>query len=95
MRPDKAFAMVLMLAVCAGACSAATGHGAPLPPRAIGHVFIVVLENKGYARTFGAGADGRSPYLSRELPEMGALLTQYYAIGRSSLPNYIAMVSGQ
>ena len=97
MRPDKNFAtaLVLMLAASTGACSAATSQGAPLPPRAIGHVFIIVLENKGYASTFGAKADGRSPYLSRDLPGMGALLTQYYAIGHSSLPNYIAMVSGQ
>lgn len=84
----------LVPALLAGFAHAAA-PGPALPAGAIGHVFIIVLENKGYARTFGAEADGRSPYLSRDLPGMGALLTRYYAIGHSSLPNYVAMVSGQ
>jgi hypothetical protein len=62
-----------------------------LPP--VRHVFIIVLENEGYATTFeNPSAD---PYLASTLPSMGALLTDYYAIGHESNDNYLAMVSGQ
>lgn len=65
----------------------------PRPVPHVGHVFVIVLENKGYAATFGnPGAD---PYLARTLPSQGALLTQYYATGHESNDNYISMISGQ
>ena len=59
----------------------------------VGHVFVIVLENEGYASTFGnPSAD---PYLAKTLPSKGVLLTNYYGIGHESNDNYIAMVSGQ
>src|ERR1700736_3135388 len=61
------------------------------PP--IRHVFTIVLENKGYAETFGPNSP--APYLSKQLTAQGELLTNYYAIGHNSLDNYIALVSGQ
>lgn len=67
------------------------GSAVALP--AIGHVFVIVMENENYAGTFGANPG--SPYLGKTLTGMGALLTQYYGIGHVSLDNYIAMVSGQ
>jgi phosphatidylinositol-3-phosphatase len=83
--------VVLLIAV------AALGFGASpalaLPP--VGHVFVIVLENKGIEDTFGPTGWVNAPYLSRELPAQGQLLTRYYGIGHSSLDNYIAMVSGQ
>jgi hypothetical protein len=57
------------------------------------HVFIIVLENEPYEVTFGANTP--APYLARQLPRQGALLSQYYAIGHNSLDNYIALISGQ
>jgi len=60
---------------------------------AIGHVFVIVLENKDYDQSFGPQA--KSPQLGQVLPSKGVLLTQYYGIAHNSLPNYIAMVSGQ
>jgi phosphatidylinositol-3-phosphatase len=63
----------------------------PLPP--IRHVFIIVLENKGFNETFGFNS--AAPYLSRTLPSMGALLPNYYGVTHESLGNYIALVSGQ
>ncbi|MEA2441247.1 MAG: phosphatidylinositol-3-phosphatase, partial [Thermoleophilaceae bacterium] len=57
------------------------------------HVWIVVLENEDYAVTFGASSP--APYLAKTLPSQGQLLTHYYGIAHLSLPNYIAMVSGQ
>jgi hypothetical protein len=60
---------------------------------AIGHVFIVVMENKNYDETFGPAS--HAPYLAKELTAKGQLLRQFYGIGHLSLGNYIAMVSGQ
>ncbi len=59
---------------------------------AIQHVFIIVLENKGYDTTFRAGTD--APYLADTMVKQGALLRQYYGTGHFSLDNYIAMISG-
>ena len=70
---------------------AAATHAAAPPP--IRHVFIIVLENKGFDTTFGPSSP--AVYLSRALTAQGQLLRQYYGIGHKSLPNYIAMVSGQ
>jgi phosphatidylinositol-3-phosphatase len=61
------------------------------PP--IQHVFIIVLENKSFAETFGPNSP--APYLSKQLTSQGELLSNYFAIGHNSLPNYIALVSGQ
>ncbi|MBX6330848.1 MAG: phosphoesterase [Gemmatimonadaceae bacterium] len=75
----------------------ATGGGpaaretAPLPP--IRHVFVILLENKSYEKTFGPGSP--APYLADTLVKRGALLTQYYGIGHYSLNNYLAIISGQ
>ena len=57
------------------------------------HVFIIVLENKGFDEAFGPNS--KAPYLARELTGRGQLLRQYYGIGHESLDNYVAMVSGQ
>jgi hypothetical protein len=62
-------------------------------PPPIRHVFIIVLENKGFETTFGPSSP--ATYLSQTLTAQGQLLRQYYGIGHKSLPNYVAMVSGQ
>ena len=74
----------------AAIAATATPAGAAPPVK---HVFIVVMENKGYNETFGT--DTKAPFLGRELPTAGALLQNYYATGHLSLDNYISMVSGQ
>jgi hypothetical protein len=66
---------------------------AAAPPPPIRHVFIIVLENKGLDTTFGPSSP--ATYLSQTLTAQGQLLRQYYGIGHKSLPNYVAMVSGQ
>ncbi len=66
------------------------GAAAPAPVR---HVFLIVLENEPFQATFGPQSP--APYLARQLPGEGALLTHYYGVGHYSLDNYIAMVSGQ
>lgn len=83
-------AAVLLAAACALGAAAAPA-GAALPP--IKHVFVVVLENKDFADSFGPSP--KSPYLGRDLPAQGKLLTGYHGIGHLSLSNYIALISGQ
>ena len=87
--------LTLSIALLAG-CAGGGNDSATTPPGGsgkVGHVFIIVLENKGYDETFGANSP--APYLSQTLPTQGQLLTHYYGIGHESLDNYIAMVSGQ
>jgi hypothetical protein len=66
----------------------AGAQAAPKPQ----HVFIIVLENEGFDRTFGP----YSPALYlKQLAANAGLLTNYYGVGHNSLDNYIAMISGQ
>ncbi|MGH8920207.1 MAG: alkaline phosphatase family protein, partial [Actinomycetes bacterium] len=75
-----------------GTATPTVAGGTAQPPK-VGHVFVITLENKGYAETFGNPAS--DPYLARTLPRQGALLTQYYGTAHESNPNYLAMISGQ
>ena len=64
-----------------------------IPTRAAGepHVLVVMLENKGYAKTLGTcSAD---PYLC-SLASSYASLTAWTGVGYPSLPNYLAITSG-
>jgi hypothetical protein len=71
--------------------SVGRASASPLPP--IKHVFILVLENKGFAETFGYAS--AAPYLSLTLPNAGAFVPNYYGVSHQSLGNYVALVSGQ
>ena len=90
-------ALIALLAVAAAvpgdlyAAPREPGRTTAVPP--IGHVFIIVLENKGYEETFGAASP--APYLARTLAGKGVLLAQYYGTTHYSLGNYLAMISGQ
>ncbi len=57
------------------------------------HAFLVMLENESYNDIWGPGSP--APYLATTLRRQGVLLTNYYAIGHVSLPNYVALISGQ
>jgi hypothetical protein len=87
------------LAATAAIVAGLTGGQGPEPASAattlpkIRHVFVVVLENENYSTTFGPGSP--APYLARQLPKRGQLLSNYYGTGHASLDNYITMVSGQ
>jgi hypothetical protein len=73
--------------------SAPPNDGLGVSAGAIKHVWLIILENKAYDASFtGLNADS---YLSQTLPSQGALLTNYYGTGHSSLDNYISLVSGQ
>jgi phosphatidylinositol-3-phosphatase len=103
-RPGAFFLALLSLAASGSAMAAvhasaddprggpfATAAAAGLPP--IRHVFVLVLENQSFSVTFGKNSP--SPYLANNLTGRGALLRNYYAIGHSSLDNYLALISGQ
>jgi phosphatidylinositol-3-phosphatase len=96
LRGARSSRRALGLAFAAGvfaALLAAPGAGAATRLPKVRHVFVIVLENQGYAATFGnPGAD---PYLAQTLPAQGALLENYYATGHESNDNYISLVSGQ
>lgn len=89
MRPMRRAVILLVAALL---CLFANAGSASALPK-IKHVWIVVLENKDYNVTFGPNPP--APYLAQTLPSQGQLLTHYYGIAHFSLPNYIAMVSGQ
>lgn len=85
--------LVLSLALVLGSCDDSSSSSGTPPVGTIEHVFVIVLENKGYDETFGAGSV--ATYLNGTLVPQGQLLREYYGIGHLSLTNYIAMVSGQ
>jgi hypothetical protein len=74
----------------ATARAAAAAEGAP--PH-IKHLFIIVLENADFEKSFGKNPP--SPYLGKTLPDAGVLVPNYFGIGHESLDNYLAMISGQ
>src|SRR6201993_1164616 len=81
-----------------GTTATAAGSGSPAPGgrqglAAVRHVWVIELENQGYAQSFGTPS--ADPYLAVTLPRIGALLENYYGIGHASAANYIAEVSGQ
>jgi hypothetical protein len=59
----------------------------------IGHVFVINLENKNYATTWGKTSVAK--YLNGTLVPTGQLLTQYYGTSHASLGNYITQISGR
>ena len=70
------------------ATAAATDSPRPSPAAALPpHVFIVVMENTGPGRALGSQAIAR-------LAAANTLATDYRAVARPSLPNYLALTSG-
>lgn len=83
---------ILPAAACvAAAAPPGPGAGRAAPP-AIRHVFVIVLENQSFRKTFGPASPAR--YLADTMVRAGALLRNYYGTGHLSLDNYVAMVSG-
>jgi hypothetical protein len=87
-----------VLSACAGGSSAVTStpqtaKTISAATGTIGHVFVIMLENKSYSETFGGNT--AAPYLAQTLASQGAMLTNYYGTGHVSLDNYISFLSGQ
>jgi PASTA domain/Phosphoesterase family len=78
---------------------APTGYTAPSndgfgAANKINHVWVIVLENHAYDSSFTPLEGTQNSYLE-QLPSQGALLTNYYGTGHSSLDNYLSIASGQ
>ncbi len=72
----------------------ADGHGGRVP--ALDHVFVLVLENHNWMTSFGSeGIIGNpnAPYIT-ELSKKYNFATNYNAVWHPSLPNYVAMITG-
>jgi phosphatidylinositol-3-phosphatase len=91
-------AAALLVAGCAGPAQGpaatpappATSTAAPATAAsssAASHVFVVVMENRGYAEATG------QPYTAR-LAAQYAVATNYHAVSHPSLPNYLALTAG-
>lgn len=61
-----------------------------LPVPAFKHIFVIVMENKDYARVIGSD---QAPYMS-SLAQRYGVATNYYGIRHPSLPNYLALTGG-
>src|SRR3546814_13276442 len=80
----------MAIAACGGSDNGSgESIGAPKSDR-IGHVFMIVPENKNYDRTFGP--DTEAPYHGTKMPTQGMLLQNYYATGNASLHKYIPLL---
>lgn len=86
-------AAVTAAVAMAGGAAARPAGSAAFRLQEIKHVWVIELENQGFAQSFGNPA--ADPYLARTLRGEGALLTNYFAIGHNSADNYIAQISGQ
>ncbi|HEX9342262.1 MAG TPA: alkaline phosphatase family protein [Actinomycetota bacterium] len=75
------------------AATKTSGHAATKPkPQAAGpaRVIVVVEENHSYSQIIG---NPSAPFIN-QLAGHGTLLTGYFAVSHPSLPNYLAMTSG-
>jgi phospholipase C len=80
--------------IVAGAARPAAKHGpcgtATKPPGTYAHVIWIVLENHGLNQIVGSSS---APYLT-SLARSCGLATNYSAVTHPSLPNYVALTSG-
>ena len=88
--------VVLAAVVVAAALLATVPIGRTAPASALGtttpHLVLVMLENKEYGTVVG---NANAPYINDTLIPSGRLFTSYYAGLHPSLPNYLAITSGQ
>ena len=88
------FGLSLLLGLGAAA-SFAPGHGSDLPaietsvPR-FSHVILILIENKEFDDVIGNANASRFNRWARQY----SLLTRYHSVSHPSLPNYLALISG-
>jgi hypothetical protein len=96
--PVTALVLVLALgALVAAGCGQATpgkalslGAATALPRSSSSHIVVIVMENAEYGEVIGSSA---APYVNALAHRYG-LMTESFAIGHPSLPNYLALTSG-
>jgi phosphatidylinositol-3-phosphatase len=103
-RPARAshgtiLALILLLAPLIASCGTPSGRTisptsyTPIPEAlpAFSHIFVIVMENRGYSDIIG---QAQAPYLN-ELAKTYGLATSLYAVAHPSLPNYLALLGGE
>jgi hypothetical protein len=88
-------ASLMLLAAAAGCGQASPGTVSLASPAKVAqphssHVIVVMMENAEYGEVLG---NSSAPYVN-SLARRYGLMTQSYAIGHPSLPNYLALTSG-
>ena len=88
----KALKSLLAGALAAVFANGAAAHEGPAPAglRHLDHVFVIMMENHGYAEIIG---NPNMPFTNR-LAGRAALATNYYAVAHPSLTNYLEVVGG-
>ena len=94
----RAWARVARVTVAAVACASmavAGAQGTPAaasaaPPKPFDHVFLIVLENRGFDQVIGNPA---MPEINRLARRYG-LAADHHGMAHPSLPNYVALISG-
>ncbi len=93
-RVTLAAAAALSILASAPGTGAATAASVPAcgwlasQPPAIDHVILIVMENHSFGQVIGP-----APYVT-DLARRCGLATNYWAVSRPSLPNYLALTSG-
>jgi hypothetical protein len=83
----------MLLAGCAGGATSREGVTTPLPNGVLPHfthVFVIMLENRGYEQIIG---NAHAPFLNHLATTTG-LATEYTGVAHPSQPNYLAAISG-
>lgn len=88
---SAAYARYTPFSAAARPTVAPSATGAPAVP-AYAHVVTILMENHGFSSIIGAS--GSAPYINETLLPRGALATNYSAVAHPSLPNYLALTSG-
>src|SRR5437870_3991138 len=91
--PMTVVAAVIGVTMAAGALGAVSLTRSMLPAAAAtkpDHVVVVIMENHGYSQIIGSSS---APYIN-SLANANALMTQSFAIGHPSEPNYLELWSG-
>ena len=104
MRAGHRLPLVLLAAAAAAGCVTAAQASVPRAaftslcgamdgthPATIGHVMVIVFENKSYGAVVGSSS---APYLNGTLIPGCGLATNYHNYSHPSTPNYLALTSG-
>ena len=83
-------ALSLMSAAIAGPVLAVEGQ-VPTGVPHLNHVFVIMMENHGYAQIMGDKAN--APFINK-MAQSGNLGTNYFGVGHPSLTNYLEVVGG-
>lgn len=86
----KASILILLVVVVAGAAWAQEGDGPKDGVPHLDHVFVIMMENHGYAQILN---NPNAPFINH-LAQSSGYATNYFAVGHPSSTNYLELVGG-